>query len=1810
MFIDLPSAVREHAAARGTKPALTFLPGALSTTRTDLTFAEVDRRARAVAGLLRQRVRPGDRALLIMPTAAEFVPAFLGCLAAGVVVVPLPMPVDESSVRRVLNVARDCEPALVLSLSPLTQHLAQLPELAGLRDGVPWIDIDLIDQAAGDDAPDHPLSPDSLAFLQYTSGSTKAPRGVMVTHGALMDNETAIRRSFRVTPDDTVVSWLPLHHDMGLIGALLQPLCTGARSVILDPLTFLRRPAVWLETISEERAGISGGPNFAYELCLRKVTDEERARLDLSCWKLAFNGAAPVAPRTLRAFSETFGEVGFRPTTHTPCYGLAEVTLLVASTDAVEECASRTYEVSALEQGHATVVADAGGDVDGGRELIAYGLLDHAAVRIVDPATRAPLPDGRIGEIWVAGESAGAGYWGDAEASEATFRAELAEAEAADGAGTAGEAESDRRSYVRTGDLGFLHEGSLQVTGRMKDLVIYRGRNLHPEDLEVDVAAADPAFRPGCGAVFSLPADAAGEEAVVVVQEVRAGTPEEDHPALAGRIRQVLSREYGVTARTVALLPQGAIAKTSSGKVQRHLARQRFLAKELPMLWSRTVTGADSRGVRDGLPGGRSALEAPEAERPALLTLALCERLEQLTGTPAEPGTAPTSLGMDSLMATRVLQELEDLLGVRLRQTLVLRAESVAALAEAALTEAARAGTTPAAGPQEDTEPHKDAGPDSGSGTYELTHAQRALWFLQRSDPASYAYNVTRAFLLTGDLDTDRLTAALRSVVRRNPALRLMLRSAGGVPEASVARDRELRVESVDARGRDDRWVQDRADELATRPFDLERDELVRATVLHRDEDTVLVLSLHHVVCDLTSLTVVLDQLKEAYDDRADWPETEPGRPSPAALEESALQSRGDELLTFWKERLAGELPVLELPGSTRRRGPEGATVSFDGSPELLAALRRLSRDRGTTLHNLLLASFQVLLHRITGQSDLVVGVPVNSRTRTDLVDQVGYLVNVLPVRSAFATGTPLAEFATETHHGMLDALDHQDMPFALLTRHLNPDRAGGAPPVFQAMFSHYTTTQPGDRGAVGVVLGDPDAVLALDGATVRAHPVPERTTQSDIGLNVAEFTDSLLFGLSYDTALLPRAQAVRLLSAYQALLTAAVAAPDVDVALLPLVDEEGAKDLLALSAGPVIPREEHYVATVERQVARTPDAEAVDDGTERLTYAELDARANRVARRLRAAGAGPETNVVLCAERSASFLAVLLGIHKTGACYVPIGTREAPRRIADMLRTLRAVAVVADARGQALMEGLPEAGGDSEPLPVLDLDTVCAGPGEAGSSAPSVPSAPSTPAPSVSPVSAAYIIHTSGSTGVPKAATVTAAGLTNHLWQMIEHFSVTAQDVVGQTAPATFDISLWQFLAPLMVGGRLRVLDDRQALSPARLREVVVESRTTLMEVVPAVVAALLEAGIGDNPHALRAMISGGEALSWETADRWLAACPGVELYNAYGPTECADDVSIYRVTTASDRSRPVLIGAPLANMTGYILDDGMQLVPQGMAGALWVGGTGVGRGYLGNPSGTAEAFVPDPYGPPGARLYRTGDLARYTADGDLEYLGRVDRQVKMRGLRIEPGEVEAALRAVDGVREAVVKVHDTARGMSLVGHLVLSGTGEPGPLTPAEHDAFRRELAGRLPRHMIPTVLLRSAAIPRFGNGKINYGALEYRPVESTVGPGETESAAPEPSDPVTVAVRAIWTDLLGGEQPALQDNFFLLGGHSLLALRMIDRVGQEMSVELEIDSVFDRPTLGEFVEAVRGAKARTRSVTPLRRISREPVRKRENT
>ncbi|CRK56742.1 Non-ribosomal peptide synthase [Alloactinosynnema sp. L-07] len=1710
MTDDLLSRLRAHADADPARVALSF--AAAGPDRVDLSYGELVERTQAMARTLASRLERGERALLLLPSVPEFAVSFLGCLAAGVIAVPVPIPVDESARRRVLNVARDCSVSVIVSLSVIHDFAAAgPPEIRGLCESYDWLLVDRLDEAG----PSRRLPTNSaadIAFLQYTSGSTSTPRGVMVSHGALMSNEAAIKESFGVTRESTIVSWLPLHHDMGLIGAMLQPLYAGGRGVILDPLSFVRRPASWLEVISAERADISGGPNFAYDMCTRKVTAAEKSGLDLSSWRVAFNGAAQVYPRTMRAFSEAFRDTGFRPSAHLPCYGLAEATLLVTSTGPATPSTSRSFSVASLESGLATEAkADA-------RELVTYPLPTHTTVRVVDPVTLTPVGDGRSGEILVAGDSNGSGYWGDPAGGAATFGVLV------EGAGP----------FLRTGDLGFRHDGGLYIEGRAKDLVVHRGRNLYPEDLEADISLCDKDIRSGCGAVLGVEHD--GDEAVVVCQEVRDGTSPDRYPDIVAHVRETLSSVHAVTARTVVLLAPRTITKTSSGKVQRHAAKRRFLAGELPALFSNTVEPAtDGMSTVASRLGGTYA-RADGAAKVEMLTLALCEHLHEVLGLTARPSgdESLAALGADSVLAVQLQYEVEEALGVTLRPSATLRAASVRDLAHAAVESCSSAPMV--------------SHPDDVA--YELTAAQQALWFLQRATPDSFDYNVTRAFRLTGHVDVDAVSAALGAVVRRHPSLRLAVVGTDGVPRGVVHDERAAKVDLVDGR----HWTGDEESAwyrtFATTPFDLATEPLLRCALVRRAGDWLLVLSLHHIVCDMSSLAIIVAEITGLPQPSA--------RVSPAKREAAVLAERGAELAEYWRTELGGDLPRLALPQPGRAEPGIGESLAFTADPELTRALTRFARESGLTLHNVLLAAYQVLLHRLTGQPDVVIGVPASGRGDRVLATWVGYLVNVVPIRSTFTPGLGFAGFAERTQRGVLDALDHQDLPLSHITRLVNPDRDTATSTVFQAMFAYYARGQD----AMAAVMGDPDAALPWDGCTLHGHPVPDHTTQAEVCLNVAVRQDALVFELQHDKGKVSRAQAAQIAATYQTLLAAIAERPGTTVRSLPLLSADEVSVRVGDSAGPVVARPTHYLDSFELMVDRFPDVIAADDGVVRATYAELDERANHVAAVLRARGVGVDTNVVVSARRSVDYLVALLGIHKADGCYVPVSPVEAPLRAGAMVAAVDAAATIADATGRGL---LPDA---------LDLAELTAG------------RSVLRPA-RVSPAQgAAYIIHTSGSTGTPKAAVSTNGGVTNHLWQMVEYFDLGPADCVAQTGPVSFDVSVWQLLTPLVIGARVRIIPEPTSLSPAGLLGATLEGGVTLLELVPSAVAALLDAGLARSHGALRVMIATGEALTPDLPRRWRRELPDMPLYNAYGPCECTDDVSIGLSAFGPDADTSTSIGRPLTNTSMYLLDADMVPTPLGVAGALCVGGAGVGRGYLGDPRRTAAAFLPDPWSAvPGARMYHTGDLARTTARGDVEFLGRSDTQIKIRGLRIEAGEVEAALRECADIADAAVKVEHGVAGGFLVGYLVFGESDETRVLTPAEDERVRAALARRLPRHMIPTVLVQVPPLPRSGNGKTDYQALSY--VAAAPAP---ESDPDSFDDPLSAAVRAIWCGLLDRDTVRWNDSFFELGGHSLLALAMIDRVEQRLGVRLGVDSVFTHPRLSGFVELVRLADPAT--------------------
>jgi acyl-CoA synthetase (AMP-forming)/AMP-acid ligase II len=700
----LVGVLRARAVAEPSRLAYVFLDDA-GEENARLTYGELDGQARAIAALLQTHGLRGERALLLYPPGLEFVAAFMGCLYAGVVAVPAYPPRTPQALPRLLAIARDARPAAVLTtaeLAPRIEALAQLAQSHGGGAGDAALQLARVRRLVTDGAAigggaeawsDPRAESETLAFLQYTSGSTAAPKGVMVSHGNLLHNEETIRLAFEQTPSSVVVGWLPLYHDMGLIGTVLQPLFVGAHAILMSPLAFLQKPLLWLAVISRHRATTSGGPNFAYDLCVRKITPEQRAALDLSSWEVAFNGAEPVRAETLERFAAAFAPCGFRREAFYPCYGLAEATLFVSGGSKHQAPQVATVSAAALEQGR---VASVDPGQPGGRSLVSSGPPRRQRVVIVDPETHRECNDDRMGEIWIAGESVAKGYWRRPEATAESFGAELDGPEVRTG---------DR--FLRTGDIGFLAGGELFIAGRLKDLIIIRGRNLYPQDLELAAERSHPAARPGCGAAFSIEVE--GEERLVLVQELDRRRVDEASAA-AGAIRRALAEEHEVQVHDVVLVRAGTIPKTSSGKIQRHACRAAYLARGLDAVEPAAAGATNALGAAAGAtnalgaaagaanalgaaagaaawgppsPFREDVLAAPPEERLALVMAYLRRQAARVlqverSGLPADRSLV--ALGLDASNAAELESAIGSGLGVEVPRGILLQGKSLAEL--------------------------------------------------------------------------------------------------------------------------------------------------------------------------------------------------------------------------------------------------------------------------------------------------------------------------------------------------------------------------------------------------------------------------------------------------------------------------------------------------------------------------------------------------------------------------------------------------------------------------------------------------------------------------------------------------------------------------------------------------------------------------------------------------------------------------------------------------------------------------------------------------------------------------------------------------------------------------------------------------------------------------------------------------------------------------------------------------------------------------------------------------------------------------
>ncbi len=1749
---------RGHAAEIPDRPAFAFLAdGETETAR--YSFAGLDTRARAVAAALQERGLAGERILIAYPSGLEYVEAFLGCLYAGAVAVPSDTPAAAASRTRLRSIRSDCAPAAVL-----TDVRDDYDELAGL----PRLDVAAIPGAAAARWADPGSAPGDLAFLQYTSGSTRTPCGVEVCHGNIVANERLIAAACRHDDQSTFVGWQPLFHDMGLVANVMQPLFLGALCVLMPPLAFLHRPARWLRAVSAYRAHTSGGPNFAYDMCVDQVTEADRAGLDLSSWRVAFNSAEPVREGTLDRFSQAFGPQGFAATAHFPCYGLAEATLLV--TDPGKDRPPRVLRADPdqLRAGHvvpAPASAPSGAAASAAAALVSAGRPGiETVVRIVDPATASPVADGGVGEVWIGGGGVARGYWGARPETAGLFGQRLAA--------------DPGRVFLRTGDLGCLLDGELFLTGRLKDMIVLRGQNHYPQDLERAAELSCPALRPSAVAAFAVPDD--GGERLVLCCELRSYRGHPSVADLGAVLRAGLLRTCGVELRTLVVLRRGGVPKTTSGKLRRQACREAYLAGALPRYGEADLRPATDAAGPDLPPA--AALRGPdrapgEARLAAALLRIVASRLGPEDGTPGDgaPGDGDAGdqaaagdgalrpdrplieLGMNSVVALELCHAIRTGYGTEPSLAGILRGASAADLAaEAAAAVAARPAAEPDPASRE-VPPPADGGP---ADWLPLTRRQLSIWYEQQLDPDAAAYHLARAVQLS-DVSPERLERAVASLVSRHPALRTRFAVRDASPRAAVTADGPA-LAHIDASGLTETQLASLLRAESQRPFDLTTQRPVRLTVLRRGpRSMVLLLVAHHLIADLWSLVVLLRDLADCYAATAAGPggadRIAPGAGHAQLVEIESRRAASEQFRLseeHWRAELDGVPGRLDLPtdgAAPLTRSFAGAGYSFRIPAGLAGRLRAVASAQGGTLFTTLLAGYQLLLHRFTGQDDIAIGTLLAGREDPRFAGTVGYLVNLAPIRSRYRAAEPFSAFLRQAGRAVAGAAEHGWYPCDQVVADLAVERSAAHPPLIQSLFVLHHEQGARNEGFRALALGLPGR-LSLGELRMEVLAAERDWSQLDLSLSLAELDGELAGVWEYRTDMFGAATIAALTSAFISLLASAAADPQAPAGELELGPPSGP----AAPAPPRPARGLHQLVTAAAR--RWPAAVAVaapgqDGRTGHLTYRALHRAAAGLAGRLRALGAGRDQPVAVVAERGPELVVAYLGILYAGCAVLPVDPADPDERIGSLLADSGACLALTHERLLARAA--------SWPVPAVAIDAPArpdpAAPAPAAP-APAAPapatSAPATPtlagARAVHPQQAAYVLYTSGSTGAPKGAVVPHDAIVNRILWMQEEYRLAPGDRVLHKTPVTFDVSMWEIFWPLTTGGCLVLAEPGRHRDPRYVLDVLARERVGTAHFVPTMLAPVVaEARRAGGPGpALTRVICSGESLPGSLAAAAIDVL-AADVHNLYGPTEAAVDVTAWPCPPGA--AGPVPIGWPITGVSCRVLDDRGRPLPPRLPGELYLGGRCVGRGYVSRPALTAASFGPARGAEPGARYYRTGDRARERADGALEFLGRRDDQVKIGGIRVEPGEIEQALRREPGVTDAAVVVRRDARGRdTLIGYVVpavAAGT-EPGQL--------RARLRRVLPGHLVPAAIVGLDRLPLGPSGKLDRRALAAIAPPSTGPPGgpATGGAAAQPATVVERQLAGLWQAHLGIAGIEADQDFFALGGDSILALRLV--------------------------------------------------------
>lgn len=1657
--------------------------------------------------LQKQGFRQGDEVVFQIADSRIFIFSFWACILGGMIPVPIVVGANDEQKFKLFKIWGILKRPRLIATADIVGKFKEFAHANGLDNTM----NEILQRVfyAGEEIPEkygeihYPKSEDT-AFIQFSSGSTGDPKGVIITHKNIMTNISAIMRWSRLTPDDVSLFWMPLTHDMGLIGAHIKDIIIGIDEYCIDTQLFIKDPVLWLEKTNEHRATLLYSPNFGYKHFMEYFKKSEKPSWDLSCVKIIYNGAEPISMEVCDEFLDEMDKYGLKRTAMYPAYGLAEGTIACTFPIPGEKFVFHTLKRSHLHIGEA-IKDTFEGDADAVTLMdVGYPIYD-CNVRIFDDDGK-DLGEEHIGHIKIKGGNVTSGYYNNEEATR--------EAISADG-------------WLDTGDLGFLRNGRLTITGRAKDVIFVAGQNFYSNDIE-RIAEKCEYITPGTvAAVGAFNKSTKSDELILFV--VTEKSLEQFAPT-AQSLKKTVSEKLNIEAAEV--IPIKAMPKTSSGKVQHFKLKESFLAGDFDIV--------------------RQKLRSMMAQ-------SFNQRQIELPKTPTEKKMAKIwseilgiekigihdnffALGGDSIKITQLLSRIRETFNVETEQAALYDNPEIEKLS--ALVDTLIEGSK--------VKEEKIQRIFKSGEKAPLSFAQQRLWFLDKLNSNSPQYNIYSGLVIKGKLDKEALIKSFNAVMDRHTVMQMSFVEEDGLPVAVISKDKGFKLSETDLRSVDENKRMDAAREIAEKeaaiPFRLDNGPLIRGRLICTGyNEYILVLVAHHIIFDGWSFGILLRELSFYYNgfvsgSNDKLPEMAIQYADYAAWQKNRAQSGAlDSQIEYWKKKLGGNLPVLDLPTDRPRPAVQtfaGKKITGDIPQDLLDRVRACTEKENVTLFMVLYAAFNVLLYRYTGQTDIILGSPIANRNTKQIESLIGFFTNDIILRTTFSEEDKFDDLLQNVKNVTLEAYANQDVPFEKIVEELHVERNMSANPLFQVLF--------------GMQISPFDNVNFKD-INISTMDIGGKYSRFDLSCDVRETGDGLALDFEFSTDLFDDSTIIRFARQYRHLLETVAENPEMRIDKIDILTNEDKAILDKVNNTYQEFPDGSWIKLFEKQAEKTPDAVAAVCAEQSVSYRELNERANRLANYLVLNGAGPESVLGIYMNRSVSMLVGLLGIHKAGAAYMPMDPIYPRERLKYMLEDAKVKLILSE---DEISKSLPE-----NSARVICLDKEWDSISKMSAEAPDI---------KTTGADLAYLIYTSGSTGKPKGVQIEQHSLKNFLCSMAQKIGMSASDTLLAVTTLSFDIAGLEMYLPLICGAKIVIARREEVIDGKRLIELIKNNNITVMQATPATWRLLEEDG-WQGTKGMTALC-GGEAFPRELADMLLKRC--ARVFNVYGPTETTIWSTLDEIKAGEG---PVMIGKPIANTTVYVLDKAKNRVPVGVPGELYIGGAGLSRGYLNLPELTAQRFVPNPFCKDGGRIYATGDLVKFAADGRLECIGRIDNQVKIRGFRIELGEIESLLKKNPEIKNCIVADKEVIKGEKSLVAYIIPANGKNSAKLSAQY--LRESIKDALPGYMIPSAFVIMDSYPMTPNGKIDRKAL---PVPAKIG----DKAQTEINfNDAERKVAEIWREVLKRDDIGVNQNFFDVGGHSLLLAQVRSKIEKVFGADISMMDLFKYPTIRTLAEFLSG-------------------------